>query len=92
MKALNDLTFTLNILAATALLSVGFSFKSFFAFFIPMVMMVMVEMKFILENETCFTLEKRVDNPSENQITAIITATNEVSGGLCHRIFMRWVI
>ncbi len=32
--------------------------------------------------------KKRLDN----QTTAITTTTNEVSGGLCHRIFMRWVI
>jgi hypothetical protein len=37
-------------------------------------------------------LEKGVDNQPENQITAITTATNEISGGLWHRIFMRWVI
>ncbi len=40
MEALKNLAFTLNILAATALLSVGFSLKNFFAFSIPMVMVV----------------------------------------------------
>jgi hypothetical protein len=36
MNVLNVFSFTLNILAATALLSVGFSFRNFFAFFIAM--------------------------------------------------------
>jgi hypothetical protein len=71
--------------AATALLSVGFSLKNFFAFFIPTVMM--MKMRFILTRKRGF--EKGVDNQSENQITAITTATNEVSGGLCDRIFIR---
>jgi signal transduction histidine kinase len=39
-----------------------------------------------------FWFEKKLDNQSENQMTAIITTTNEISEGLCHRIFMRWVI
>jgi hypothetical protein len=54
MKALNDLRFTLNILAATDMLSVGFSFKNFFAFSIPMV--VVVEMGSILTRKrgACF--------------------------------------
>ncbi len=34
MKALNDFGFTLNILAATTWLSVGFFLKNFFAWFI----------------------------------------------------------
>ncbi len=85
MKALNDLAFTLNIFAATALLSVGFSLKNFFAFFIPTV--VVVEMGFILTRKR--DSEKGVDNQTENQITAITTTTNEVSGGLCDRIFIR---
>ncbi len=46
MKAVNVFTFTLKIRAATALLSVGFSFKNFFACSIPSVMV--VEMRFIL--------------------------------------------
>jgi hypothetical protein len=91
MEALNVLRFTLNILAATDMLSVGFSLKIFFAFSIPMV--VVVEMGSILTRKRgLFWSEKGVDNQPENQITAITTATNEVSGGLWHRIFMRWVI
>jgi hypothetical protein len=41
------------------------------------------------EDEIHTDLKKRLDNQSENQTTAIITATNEVSEDLCHRIFMR---
>jgi hypothetical protein len=67
------------------LLSVGFSLKNFFAFFIPTV--VVVEMGFILTRKR--DSEKGVDNQTENQITAITTTTNEVSGGLCDRIFIR---
>jgi hypothetical protein len=70
------------------LLSVRFSLKNFFAFFIPTVMV--VEMGSILTRKR--DSEKGIDNQSENQITAIITATNEISGGLCDRIFIRWVI
>jgi hypothetical protein len=73
------------------MLSVGFSLKNFFAFSMPMMMV--VKMGFILTRKRdLFWFEKRVDNQSENQIIAIITATNEISGGLCHRIFMRWII
>jgi hypothetical protein len=36
-------------------------------------------------------IRKRLDNQLENQITAITMTTNEVSEGLCHRIFMRWL-
>jgi hypothetical protein len=39
-----------------------------------------------------FWFEKKLDNQSENQMTAIITITNEVNERLCHRIFMRWII
>ncbi len=46
MKAVNVFTFTLNILAATILLSVRFSFKNLFACFIPRMMM--MNMRFIL--------------------------------------------
>ncbi len=88
MKALNDLAFTLNILAATALLSVRFSLKNFFAFFISTMMM--MKMRFILTRKRSF--EKRIDNQSKNQITAIITITNEISEDLCDRIFIKWVI
>jgi hypothetical protein len=71
------------------LLSVKFSLKNFFAFFISTVMM--MKMRFILTRKrSLFWFEKRIDNQSENQITAIITTTNEISGGLCRRIFMRW--
>jgi hypothetical protein len=70
------------------LLFVRFSLKNFFAFFIPT--MVMVEMGSILTRKR--SSEKGIDNQSENQITAITTATNEVSEGLCDRIFIRWVI
>ncbi len=78
MKLIDELAFTLNILAATALLSVRFSLKNFFAFFIPT--MVMMKMEFILTRKRdLFWSEKRIDNQSENQITAIITATNDVS-------------
>ncbi len=38
MKALNDFEFTLNILAATTWLSVKFSLKNFFAWFIAVTM------------------------------------------------------
>ncbi len=89
MKALKNLAFTLNILAATALLSVKFSFKNFFAFFISTMMM--IKMKFILTRKrSLFWFEKKIDNQSENQIIAIITITNEISEDLCRRIFMRW--
>ncbi len=91
MKALNDLAFTLNIFAATALLSVRFFLKNFFAFFISTMMM--MKMRFILTRKRdLFWFEKRIDNQFENQITAIITTTNEISEDLCDRIFIRWVI
>ncbi len=91
MKALIDLAFTLNILAATALLSVRFSLKNFFAFFISTVMMMKME-SILTRKRDLFWSEKKIDNQSENQITAMITITNEVSEDLWHRIFMRWVI
>jgi hypothetical protein len=73
------------------LLSVRFFRKNFFAFFIPTMMM--MKMRFILTRKrSLFWFEKEVDNQSENQITAIITITNEISGDLWHRIFKRWVI
>jgi hypothetical protein len=79
----------LNILAATALLFVKFSRKNFFAFFISMMMM--MKMKFILTRKrNLFWFEKRLENELENQITAIIRTTNEISEDLCRRIFMRW--
>ncbi len=82
MKTLNDLAFTLSILAATALLSVKFSFKNFFAFFISTMMI--MKMRFILTRKrNLFWFEKRIDNQSENQITAIITITNEINESLC---------
>ncbi len=59
MKALNDLAFTLNILAATALLSVRFSLKNFFAFFISTMMM--MKMRFILTRKrSLFWFEKKL--------------------------------
>jgi hypothetical protein len=62
------------------LLSVEFSLKNFFAFSISTVMV--VEMRSILTRKRdLFWSEKEVDNQSENQITAITTTTNEVSGG-----------
>jgi hypothetical protein len=71
------------------LLSVKFSFKNFFAFFISTMMM--IKMKFILTRKrSLFWFEKKIDNQSENQIIAIITITNEISEDLCRRIFMRW--
>jgi hypothetical protein len=73
----------LNILAATALLSVRFSFRNFFALFIAM------KWRWWY---SWFWFEKKLENELENQITAIIRTTNEVSGDLYHRIFMRWVI
>jgi hypothetical protein len=80
MKLINEFALTLNTLAAIALLSVRFSFKNFFAFFISTVMM--MKMKFILTRKRdLFWFEKRVDNQSEYQITAIITTTNEISEG-----------
>jgi hypothetical protein len=72
----------LSILAATALLSVKFSFKNFFAFFISTMMI--MKMRFILTRKrNLFWFEKRIDNQSENQITAIITITNEINESLC---------
>jgi hypothetical protein len=70
------------------LLSVRFSLKNFFAFFISTMMM--MKMRFILTRKRSF--EKRIDNQSKNQITAIITITNEISEDLCDRIFIKWVI
>jgi hypothetical protein len=61
MKVINEFTFTLNILAATALLSVEFSLKNFFAFFIPTVMM--MKMGFILiRKRNLFCFEKKIAN------------------------------
>jgi hypothetical protein len=81
----------LNIFVATALLSVRFSFKNFFAFFISTIMM--MKMKFMLTRKRdLFWFEKRINNQSENQITAIITIINEISEDLCDRIFIRWII
>jgi hypothetical protein len=61
MKVINEFTFTLNILAAIALLSVGFSLKNFFAFSIPTMMM--VEMRFILiRKRDLFCFEKKIAN------------------------------
>ncbi len=80
MKLINEFAFTLNILTAIALLSVRFSLKNFFAFFISTMMM--MKMRFILTRKRgLFWFEKKVDNQSENQITAIITTTNEISEG-----------
>jgi hypothetical protein len=73
------------------LLSVRFSLKNFFAFFISTMMM--MKIRFILtRKKDLFWFEKEIDNQSENQITAIITTTNEISKNLCNRIFIRWVI
>jgi hypothetical protein len=73
------------------LLSVIFSFKNFFAFFISTMMM--MKMTFILtRKKNLFWFEKKIDNQSENQITAIITTTNEISEDLCDRMFIRWII
>ncbi len=59
IKALNDFAFTLNILAATALLSVRFFFKNFFAFFISTMMM--MKMRFILtRKKDLFWFEKKL--------------------------------
>jgi hypothetical protein len=78
MKALNDLRFTLNILAATNMLSVRFFLKNFFAFFISMMMM--MKMSFILtRKKDLFEFEKKIDNQLEIQIIAIITITNDVN-------------
>ncbi len=89
IDSVNVFSFTLNILAATALLFVKFSRKNFFAFFISMMMM--MKMKFILTRKrNLFWFEKRLENELENQITAIIRTTNEISEDLCRRIFMRW--
>jgi hypothetical protein len=78
MKLINEFALTLNILAAIALLSVRFSLKNFFAFFISTMMM--MKMRFILtRKKDLFWFEKRIDNQSENQITAIITNTNKIS-------------
>jgi hypothetical protein len=73
------------------LLSVRFSLKNFFAFFISTVMMMKME-SILTRKRDLFWSEKKIDNQSENQITAMITITNEVSEDLWHRIFMRWVI
>jgi hypothetical protein len=71
------------------LLSVRFSFRNFFALFIA-VKMNMVIFMILTRKRNLFWFEKKLENELENQITAIIRATNEISGGLCHRIFMRW--
>ncbi len=67
IDSINVFSFTLNILAATALLSVRFSLKNFFAFFISMMMMMkmrfilmMMKMRFILEKETCFDSKREL--------------------------------
>ncbi len=61
MKLINDLEFTLNILAAIALLSVKFFFKNFFAFFISTMMM--MKMRFILiRKRSLFWFEKKIAN------------------------------
>ncbi len=78
MNVFNVLSFTLNILAATTLLSVRFSFQNFFAFFIAMTMKMMIFM-ILIKKRDLFWFEKRVDNQLENQITAIITTANDVS-------------
>jgi hypothetical protein len=58
---------------------VRFSLKNFFAFFISTMMM--MKMRSILTRKrNLFWFEKKVDNQSENQITATITTTNDVSG------------
>jgi hypothetical protein len=59
---------------------VEFSLKNFFAFCMPTVMM--MKMRFILTRKRdLFWFEKGVDNQLENQISATITATNDVSEG-----------
>jgi hypothetical protein len=72
------------------LLSVKFSFRNFFALFIAMKMKMIFMI--LIRKRSLFEFEKRLDNQSENQITAIIRITNEISEGLCHRIFMRWIM
>jgi hypothetical protein len=49
-------------------------------------MMMMMKMK---KKKLVLTRKEGCDNQLENQITAIITTTNNVSGGLCDRIFIR---
>ncbi len=92
-RRMNSVTFShlrWIFLAATALLSVKFSFRNFFALFIAMKMKMIFMI--LIRKRSLFEFEKRLDNQSENQITAIIRITNEISEGLCHRIFMRWIM
>ncbi len=69
MKAVNDFTFTLKIRAVTALLSVEFSFKNFFACFIPSVMM--MKMRFMSEKRFVL-IEKRLANGLQMELGNLI--------------------
>jgi hypothetical protein len=67
MKLINDREFTLNILAAIALLSVRFFFKNFFAFFISTMMM--MKMRFILiRKRDLFWFEKKIANELQSKL------------------------